>query len=358
MTPATPTWLAGLAPTRCAWGAVKVADGTIFDAWVCEIDFAPYVGSSPDSLPLDCRKRSGLVAAADGSMSCAEVEVVRRLRAAGFADAGWLATCGQATWAEFQRPRTRIRDDLEALGPGRQVGVPQSGVGAPDVASLSGPHPIFVECKGTEPLQVNQAAWITAALPDAERSQSFAVVIRRSRVRPVPANPAPARLTRRRDISEELAPELARLLLTADAAEGSERINFRNPIAAHGVAAIEPLGDRIERGQHAAFAVVTLEAIGRAYPDEAIAALRQAADRNDEVRDLALAAAARLRPVRPTATPPSLRRSGVLEDVSAFGRPPDSQGPCQFLTAAGKPCQNPGRYWRDGRWSCSRAHRL
>ncbi|MEO8273418.1 MAG: hypothetical protein ABI620_05090 [Chloroflexota bacterium] len=58
-----------------------------------------------------------------------------------------------------------------------------------------------------------------------------------------------------------------------------------------------------------------------------------------------------------TASPIGKKRSGVLDEVSPGG-PPPAQGPCQFLTTAGKACENPGRYWRDGRWSCSRNHSI
>lgn len=51
----------------------------------------------------------------------------------------------------------------------------------------------------------------------------------------------------------------------------------------------------------------------------------------------------------------STRRSGVLDQVTG-SRPPPSVGPCQFLTLAGRPCPNPGRYAVDGYWSCSRKH--
>jgi hypothetical protein len=293
-------------------------------------------------------------------MSCAEVEVVRRLRAAGYADAAWLATCGKATWGDFQRPRGRIRAELEALDPGRPVQIPHSGAGAPDVASLGGPHPIFVECKGSEPLQANQVAWIEAVLPGEERRRSFAVVVRRSSGGPLRSRPAAPRRTRPATATaSQVDPVLERLLLASDTAGNTDRIDFRNPIAAHGRAAIAPLLERIAGGQHPAFAVVVLEVIGREHPAEAMAALREAADRNREIRDLALGAIGRLKASRSSATRPSeARRSGVLDDVAAYGRLPDSQGPCQFLTKAGKPCQNPGRYWRDGRWSCSRKHTL
>jgi hypothetical protein len=46
---------------------------------------------------------------------------------------------------------------------------------------------------------------------------------------------------------------------------------------------------------------------------------------------------------------------GVLDQVTG-ARPPESVGPCQFLTLAGTNCPNPGRYAVDGYWSCSRRH--
>ncbi len=153
-------------------------------------------------------------------------------------------------------------------------------------------------------------------------------------------------------------PELERLLGAWDAAGNLERIDLRDPIAAFGIPAIGPLIERIADGRHPASAVVVLEAIGRTHPDAAVDALRRAADLSDDVRDLARGAIARLRPLRPAVAPSAPRGSGVLEEVVAYQRPPASQGPCQFLTKAGKPCQNPGRYWRDGRWSCSRNHAL
>jgi hypothetical protein len=48
-------------------------------------------------------------------------------------------------------------------------------------------------------------------------------------------------------------------------------------------------------------------------------------------------------------------RRGVLDQVSGRDAP-RPVGPCQFLTLAGKPCQNDGRYLVDGLWSCSRRH--
>jgi hypothetical protein len=87
MAPAAPGWLDALGAASCAWRTLRTREGTELEAWVCEVAFPPYLGARPDSLSGDCRKRGGLIAAADGSMSCAEVEVVKLLRAAGFLDA-------------------------------------------------------------------------------------------------------------------------------------------------------------------------------------------------------------------------------------------------------------------------------
>lgn len=150
-------------------------------------------------------------------------------------------------------------------------------------------------------------------------------------------------------------PALERLLLAADAAGNLDRIGFRDPIAAFGLTAVDPLIDRIAQGLHPHFAVAVLEAIGRTHPSEATAALRRAARLDPEVQAMATAAISRLGDWRPTVGAGTPRRSGVLFPASPSG-PQEAVGQCEFLTKAGKPCQNPGRNWRDGRWSCSRNH--
>jgi hypothetical protein len=173
------------------------------------------------------------VAAEDGSMSCAEVEVVKRLRAAGFRDAGWLATCGAVVWSDYQRPRALIRDEVATLVARRSLAIPTSGTGAPDVAALSGAYPIFVECKGGEALQDNQVAWVRAVLGPDELRRAFAVVIRRISSadggRTVSRSAATPSQTRGL-VDAPLDPALGRLLVAADAADNLDRIEFRDPI--------------------------------------------------------------------------------------------------------------------------------
>jgi hypothetical protein len=89
----------------------------------------------------------------------------------------------RTTAAGSRRRRARLRPtlvaQLENILPGRAHGIPRSGAGAPDVATIDGPIPIFVECKGGEPLQPNQVDWIEQVLPGGLRRRSFAVVVRR-----------------------------------------------------------------------------------------------------------------------------------------------------------------------------------
>ena len=133
---------------------------------VVELALAPWAGARPDSLTDDCRKRGGLVTGATGEMSCTEVEVVRRLRAAGW-EAGWVQgfPCGRARWDRWiwQELPTRVeainRRVQESLG-GRAT----SRSGHPDVAAMVGDRLLYVECKvGDEPT-ATQARWLAAAV--------------------------------------------------------------------------------------------------------------------------------------------------------------------------------------------------
>lgn len=70
--------------------------------------------------------------------------------------------------------------------------------------------------------------------------------------------------------------DLDDLLAAAEAASPSERIGYRDRIAAHGVAAVAPLRDWLRDGRHIAFAIRTLAKIGEdpAAQSDVVAALR------------------------------------------------------------------------------------
>ena len=92
--------------------------------------------------------------------------------------------------------------------------------------------------------------------------------------------------------------DLASLLLKADGASPAERIGHRDPIAAHGAAAISPMLDWIAKDRHAYFAVRVIEAVGQEHRDNARAALEGLTAADPGVVAYARAAAARVAPSR------------------------------------------------------------
>lgn len=78
------------------------------------------------------------------------------------------------------------------------------------------------------------------------------------------------------------SPSLAQLLERARTADPLDRIEFRDPIAAHGEAAIDELTDWLADPRLAAFAVRVLERIGReAECRDAVVAELKAVDREN-----------------------------------------------------------------------------
>jgi hypothetical protein len=104
-------------------------------------------------------------------------------------------------------------------------------------------------------------------------------------------------------------PDLAELLAAARAASRTERINYRDAIAASGVPAIDAIAPWIEEPEFAAFAVRVIAKVGAAGPrDAAIAALLSASeDVSQQVRrdiDDALARLGGRRPPAPSSVQP------------------------------------------------------
>ena len=109
----------------------------------------------------DCNKRGGRIAGDRGELSCAEVEIVKRLRAAGW-EAAWVQAfrCGRQTWARYIRdwpdfPATVLRIPGEAGHQG----------GHPDVIAWLGQRVIAIESKGPgDALKPSQVEWFAKAL--------------------------------------------------------------------------------------------------------------------------------------------------------------------------------------------------
>jgi len=346
-----PPWIATLRPNGVEWRTFSTKGGLLIDAWAVTVRLPSYQGQRYDTLPWDCRKKGGLVAAADQDISCAEVEVTKRLRAAGFSDAGWLATCGQRLWAPYQRPRGAIRDETESRFPGRSHRLVVNGAGTPDVVSLHGPHPVFVECKGTEKLQDNQAAWIRALLTPDEVRELFAVVLRV----PQPGSWSRPADNEPRSVGAEIDERIASLFTEARGSSAADRIEFRDPIANFGPAAIKQALRELDRQPGSAFPLTVIEAVGRCGASASAAnALRRVAMNHPDLRDLADAARGRL-PTDARVTSMASRVPAIpIGDVPISGAtPPRPVGFCDFLTARRQPCENLGRYPRGDYWACS-----
>ena len=109
----------------------------------------------------DCNKRGGRVVGDRGELSCAEVEIVKRLRSAGWRSA-WVQSwrCGRRTWGDYiadlkDLPKA-VRDLQAAAG---------SAGGHPDVLAWSEDRVVAIESKGVgDTLKASQVLWFARAL--------------------------------------------------------------------------------------------------------------------------------------------------------------------------------------------------
>ena len=113
------------------------------------------------SMAEDCNKRGGRVTGSDGELSCAEVEIVKRFRQAGW-EAAWFQAfrCGRKTWSAY------IRDAGEYPAiVARIQDVVGAGAGHPDVVAWTADRVVFVESKGPgDSIKDNQKEWFSRAL--------------------------------------------------------------------------------------------------------------------------------------------------------------------------------------------------
>ncbi len=121
--PAQPTSAGTVAPGSMA--AILGAEGTIVRQVVAAglaLDVIPMTfrlwTGPPLGMSEDCNKRGGRIIGGDDELSCAEVEIVRRLRAEGW-DAAWVSKfhCGSAGGAGTDPIRSPCRRPSEILKP-------------------------------------------------------------------------------------------------------------------------------------------------------------------------------------------------------------------------------------------------
>jgi hypothetical protein len=118
----------------------------------------------------DCNKRGGRVIGDLGELSCAEVEIVKCLRRAGW-DAAWISPfkCGERRWGWYRRRSTALPDPVRDIE--RQLGLADAG--RPDVTAWTGQRVLYLESKGPgDALKPKQVHWISAvslaAIPGVE----------------------------------------------------------------------------------------------------------------------------------------------------------------------------------------------
>jgi hypothetical protein len=164
-----PDWIAALAPIRAT--STRTLPNNL------EVSVIPLEFQLWDGLFLgmreDCNKRGGRVIGDEGELSCAEVEIVKRLRKAGW-DAWWVQAfkCGRARWSAYIRDVPNFPDVVRRI----QLSAGE-GVGHPDVIAWSGDRVVAIESKSpTDKLRESQIAWFAAALEAGVASSDIGVV--------------------------------------------------------------------------------------------------------------------------------------------------------------------------------------
>ena len=108
----------------------------------------------------DCNKRGGRVIGEADDLSCAEVEIVRRLRAAGW-DAAWFQAwrCGRKRWGQYIRDQSELPSVVQRIQ--RDAG---AAGGHPDVIAWHGDRVLAIESKSpTDRLKDSQIEWFRRA---------------------------------------------------------------------------------------------------------------------------------------------------------------------------------------------------
>jgi hypothetical protein len=149
-------WAADLSPSgevrvrSVAPGLDLVVIPLLFDRWD-----GPQLGMRDD-----CNKRGGRVAGDVGELSCAEVEIVKRLRGIGW-DAAWVQAfkCGRLRWSAYIRDVPDFPDAVRRI-----QAAAGSGGGHPDVIAWKGDRVVAIESKGPgDQLRASQIEWFQRA---------------------------------------------------------------------------------------------------------------------------------------------------------------------------------------------------
>ena len=131
----------------------------------------------------DCNKRGGRVVGDRGELSCAEVEIVKRLRASGW-QAAWIQSfkCGRLTWGDYIADARDLPDAVRAI-----QAVAGSAGGHPDVLAWKDDRVVAIESKGPgDALKPSRIEWFGRALGAGVGVGDIGVVEWRPASTPVP----------------------------------------------------------------------------------------------------------------------------------------------------------------------------
>jgi hypothetical protein len=173
-----PVWLAALQPVgQCVLRPLRRGSDVL--AWQATVEFVRW-SAPPDAVPLPWHVTYGKtpIIGQDGQQTVAEIELVRRLREAGWR-AGWVDRFGAAptAWARWIVQASTLPSPLRASYEAIADHAGSSGV--PDVIAWRGEslgEAVFVEHKGpSDRIRSGQEAWLRAARQIGMSPDQFAV---------------------------------------------------------------------------------------------------------------------------------------------------------------------------------------
>jgi len=195
----TPLWLSALRPVgQCR--LEPLMPGSAVLAWYATLEFtrsSPPLGAS--KLPWSITYGKTQIARDDGTWTVAEIELVRRLREAGW-HAGWVDTFGSApqAWTEWLVKPISLPLSLRASYEAITRAAGSTGGGTPDIIAWQGESladAVFVEYKGpSDRVRPGQDAWFQGALRHGMSRDQFTVVKWPKMVGPRSARSAPRRV--------------------------------------------------------------------------------------------------------------------------------------------------------------------
>jgi hypothetical protein len=164
-----PAWISALRPVGVP-RLEPLSAGSDLLTWHAEVRFKRW-SQSPGAPALSWSDTYGKtqIVGEDGARSVAEIELVRRLRAAEWS-AGWVDTFGSApaAWASWIMTPDALPPSLRGVYVGIRAAAASTAGGRPDVVAWLGdalPDLVFVECKGpNDRIRSGQDAWFRAAL--------------------------------------------------------------------------------------------------------------------------------------------------------------------------------------------------